>query len=178
MVLSAATIRACPGDEQLFDALCAELGQRLPSELRRDLNRFVELLPTLPPGLRAMAATFQLDVSVTLDDLGWHFANWHHQPYAKETLRGLRVLEAHEAAEIFSAAYALALPYWNTIGRLIRRDFQNFVSWYSDSDLEKALDPLNMRIWKLRETLPNYGLMRYWLTYARKYPYNLAHVVQ
>jgi anaerobic glycerol-3-phosphate dehydrogenase len=58
MVLSAATIGACACDEELFDALCGELEQRMPSKLHQDLDCFVELLPTLPPGLRAMAATF------------------------------------------------------------------------------------------------------------------------
>jgi len=32
-----------------------------------------QILTTLPPGLRAMAATHWLDVSLTLDSITWHF---------------------------------------------------------------------------------------------------------
>ena len=42
-----------------------------------DCDEFVAHLSDLSPGLRAMAATQKLDVSMVCDDLGWHFANWH-----------------------------------------------------------------------------------------------------
>ena len=58
-----------------------------------------------------MAAMYQLDVSLALDDLGWHFANWHHQAYSEETIWALQELETAEAAEIFAAAYVAAQPY-------------------------------------------------------------------
>ena len=41
----------------------------------------------LPPGLRAMAATHHLDVSLTLDDIGWHFLNFGHPSHVEETER-------------------------------------------------------------------------------------------
>jgi hypothetical protein len=72
------------------------------------MERFLQKTRTIPVGLRAMAATFELDVSMTLDDLGWHFGNWAHRGYCDETLRGLRELEAPEYAEMFSKAYELA----------------------------------------------------------------------
>ena len=49
-----------------------------------------------------MAATFELDVSMALDDLGWHFGNWTHRGYCDETLHGLRELEAGEYTEMFA----------------------------------------------------------------------------
>jgi hypothetical protein len=174
MALTEERIRACASDEELFQALSAELHRRLPDGEGDDLDRFVERLRGLPKGLRAMAAIYQLDVSMALDDLGWHFANWHHRPYCVETLRGLRELEAHEAAEIFSRAYDLAQPYWDTIGELLAQDFQQFVDWYDESALELALDPLNRRMWDLCG--PDYGLMAYWLPYARKYPEKVVSV--
>src|SRR5262245_29999541 len=168
MALTEEQIRDCASDEELFQALSAELHRRLPDEESDDLDLFVERLRALPKGLRAMAAIYQLDVSMALDDLGWHFANWHHRPYCDETLRGLRELEAHEPAEIFSSAYELVQPYWSTIGELLTQGFDKFVDWYPDSELETALDPLNRRMWDL--CAPPYGLMAHWLTYARKYP--------
>jgi hypothetical protein len=44
----------------------------------------------LPPGLRAMTAIYQLDVSMALDDLGWHFGNWPDRALREETLQGLK----------------------------------------------------------------------------------------
>ena len=166
MALTEEHMRACKSDDELFRALSDELKRRLPPE--EDLDALVARLRGLPKGLRAMAAIYQLDVSMALDDLGWHFANWHHRPYHAETLRGLKELEAHGAAEIFSSAYALAQPYWDTIGELLAQDFDRFVEWYRGSGLETALDPLNERMWDLCK--PKYGLMDYWLSYARKYP--------
>jgi len=84
-----------------------------------------------------MASTYQLDVSLALDDLGWHFANWHHHGYALETSRGPRELGADSLAASFDAAHALASQYWAQLAA------PGFVEWYHDSDLEKALEPLN-----------------------------------
>jgi len=154
----------------LIRALSEELQRLLPSELERQVDAFVERIQALPPGLRAMASIYQLDVSITLDDLGWHFANWHHRAYCNETLRGLALLEAQEAADIFSQAYALATTHWETIGRLVSEDFRLFTTWYPRSELARALAPLNERIWTLRRSFPDYGLMTFWLTFARKYP--------
>jgi len=72
--LSAADLRAAADDEALEALLLAELARRLPERLRAD-DACVAQLCRLPPGLRAVAATHPLDVSVHLDDLGWHFAN-------------------------------------------------------------------------------------------------------
>src|ERR1700756_281944 len=99
MVLTINGIRASRSDKQLFDKLTAELTRRLPIELHDDLSRFVQEIQSLAPGLRAMAATFKLDVSMALDDLGWHFANFHHREYCNETSRGLWELEAEEVAQ-------------------------------------------------------------------------------
>jgi hypothetical protein len=51
-----------------------------------------------------MAATFELDVSMALDDLGWHFVNWTHRGFCDATLWGLRELEAGEYADMFVKA--------------------------------------------------------------------------
>src|SRR5262245_11099935 len=77
-------------DDTVFGLLSSALNERIPSSLLVDLDAFVAQLQKLPPGLRAMAATHQLDVSMSLDDLGWHFANWHDHGLAEETTLGLR----------------------------------------------------------------------------------------
>jgi hypothetical protein len=121
-----------------------------------------------------MAATFQFDVSMCLDDLGWHFANWHHHPFCRETSEGLRLLGATEAAELFDRAYQVVLPHWDSISGMLSRDFKEFVQWYDRSDLEKSLTPLNERLWDIRKASRGFGLMRFWLDYARAFPDRVA----
>ncbi len=110
-----------------------------------------------------MAATHQLSVSMALDSLEWHFGNWHSKRLAIETESGLRELGAIETANLFGIAYRLALPFWKQLGR------SNWYGWVGDSELEKVMDPLNTKMWKL-EKARKYGLMNYWLDYARERP--------
>lgn len=178
MALTEAQISECTGDEALFELLSAELQRRLPYGEGSDLDEFLEDLGAMPIGLRAMAAIYQLDVSICLDDLAWHFANWHHRAYCEETLWALRELEAFEAAEIFAEAYALVQPWWDKIGELVAEDFDRFVKWYPDSDLEKAMDPLTRRMWDLCGSGEGHrnGLLNSWAPYARKYPHKVVPV--
>jgi len=103
-----------PDDDALFELLSAELNARL-KEVSRDMDALHAELLRLPRGLRAMGATHPLDVSMALDDLGWHFGNWPSQAIARETLSGLRELGATEAAEIFEAALGHAVQHWNFV---------------------------------------------------------------
>jgi hypothetical protein len=105
--------------------LSEELQTRLPDGQDRDLDLFLKRIRLLPVGLRAMAATYEFDVSLTLDDLGWHFCNWCHRPYCEETLWALRELEAFEYAEAFAQAYEMAQPYWCQIAECGGKTFQN-----------------------------------------------------
>jgi hypothetical protein len=169
MALTETFIRDCADDDALFRALADELSRRVPRELEWDTEGHLARMRALPPGLRAMIAIYQLDVSMTLDDLGWHFGNWPDRALRAETLQGLKELEAHEAAEIFAAACALAEPYWDTIVELRKGSFDEFADWYRNSDLDKALQPLNDRMWAFCGRTKS-GLLTYWVAYARKYP--------
>ena len=60
-------------DEELLKLLQKELESRISAA--RTEPEFLAQIRELPIGLRAMAATYELDVSLTLDDLGWHFGN-------------------------------------------------------------------------------------------------------
>lgn len=72
-------------DEAVFESLRKELERRMP--MNRGSPEFLVELRRLPHGLRAMAATYELDVSLTMDDLGWHFGNWHSTELAEEAGR-------------------------------------------------------------------------------------------
>src|SRR5262245_12720462 len=122
-------------DDELFALLGKELETRIGR--RTNAGQFAAKIRDLPIGLRAMAATYDLDVSLTLDDLGWHFGNWHDAGLAEETSRGLEELEATELAKIFNEAFRTAIRHWNDLGA------RNWTEWYHGSPLEKAMTPLN-----------------------------------
>jgi hypothetical protein len=151
---------ASGSNDQVFELLGEQLEKRLPN---RTDPEFVDELRALPVGLRAMAATYELDVSLTMDDLGWHFGNWHDLDLAEETARGLEELRATELAGLFRQALAHAKDYWSELGS------ETWSDWYHGSRLEEAVMPLNERAWALLEDRWN-GIFSYWVEYARQHP--------
>lgn len=162
-------IRQTTSDKALLDALFAELSREVSASLHDDLDEFVSAIQDLPPGLRAMAATFQLDVSMARDDLGWHFANWHHRAYGAETSMALRELEATELSDLFDRAFSIVGHQWEVMTERLVEGSDSFAEWYGTSELEATLMPLNRRWWEICNS-DNDGLFRYRPTYARKYP--------
>src|SRR3954465_13728931 len=93
------------GDGALMDLLLVELKHTFPPSVRNDPIVFLSRFQSAGKGMQAMALTYDLDVSLTLDDLAWHFVN-HHDSWdlAGETMKGLYELEANELAAIFGEA--------------------------------------------------------------------------
>jgi|GEM_PF-893991 len=153
-------------NEELFIRLGEELTRLIGPGESDDLDVFVNKIDQLPVGLKAMASTYQLDVSMTLDDLGWHFANWHHEEYAKRTLFGLRELGAIEEAELFEKAFQIAQNNWDFFAR------DDFTSAYHNSTLERSFDPLNDQFWRLIKIRGEEGIsiLDRWPIYARENP--------
>jgi hypothetical protein len=71
---------------------------------------FAANIARLPPGLRAMAATHWLDISLTLDSITWHFGNFGEPGLVAQTEAGLHELGLHELAECFVEAKNLMTP--------------------------------------------------------------------
>jgi hypothetical protein len=171
MALTANQIRNAHSDADLLRLLQSELNLVFPTESRRDVPVFLSKLQTAPRGLRAMAATFELDVSMALDDLAWHFVNYHSLDWYEETRLGLRELEAVEAAELFEKAFAVIEPHGIGLGSVAQgEDFSAIHAWLDATGIQKLIDPLDKHMWKLLGQWPKEGLMHYWVTYARKYP--------
>ena len=147
-------------DEELLQHLTAELGRLHPFD--HSSQEFILGLRTLPRGFRAMAATYELDVSLTLDDLGWHFGNWHDLGLAAETLNGLKELGADELAMTFGQALEIAQLYWDHLQR------DDWTSWYPESRLARSMEPLNQQAWKILEGKKQ-GIFVSWVSYARKH---------
>ena len=110
-----------------------------------------------------MAATYELDVSLALDDLGWHFGNWHSVEFANATADGLEVLNSTELAQLFREAFRIALNYWEELGK------EDWGEWYHGSQFEKLTEPLTDRAWEILNPM-KMGLLDYWIKYAREYP--------
>ena len=177
MTLHVDVLSATESDSELLQLVFAELSVRLPAEMHDDLDRFVVALDSLPRGLRAMAATYQLDVSLTLDDLGWHFANWPHLGYRAETQRALHELGTGELATLFDAACRIADRSWNELVARAAAGPEEFIAWYDASSLKLELAPLHERMLDLLDLSDEDGepgLFRHWLLYARRHPERLC----
>ena len=171
MALTVAQIQSAKSDDELLDLLMTELNLLFPKELRRDQIVFLSKLQAAPPGMRAMATTFNLDVSMSLDDLAWRFVNHHDLDLYEETLHGLRELGAAEAAEIFAEAYSIIEPFWNQLEEVASgNNFENVHGWLDENGIQKRIDPLNQRMWDLLNQWRDHGIMHFWIDYARKHP--------
>jgi hypothetical protein len=148
-------------DDELRSLLGKELKERISAE--RGSLEFLVQLRSLPVGLRAMAATYELDVSFALDDLGWHFGNWHSAELSEETAQGLDELGAGNLAALFRQAFQLAQGYWSELGA------EEWMSWYHGSAFERAVGPLDKQS---RSILDDKGgsIFKYWVDYARRHP--------
>jgi len=176
MSLTVTSIVMSGSDDDLLRQLSHELQRLLPREVQDDYELLVPAMRRLPRGLRAMASTHRLDVSMAVDDLGWHFFNFHHCGLCDEIQWGLRELEAIEAAQVFESARALVQPHWDEIGRMKANGPKVFANWYPKSGVEKLLTPLNHRLWDVCNQSTDHGLMQYWLNYARKYPARVLEI--
>ena len=152
-------------DDELFSLLGKELESRITAD--RTSPEFLAQIRTLPVGLRAMAATYEFDVSLALDDVGWHFGNWHSRELAEETAAGLEELGATELARVFREGYRTAQDYWTELGS------EDWMDWYHGSEFEKAVDPLSREPWAILKD-KNSGIFDYWVAYARRFPYRVG----
>ncbi len=169
MPLTLAEIQNAKDDAALFQKLSAALGEIFPPELQDDRDRFYAALLVAPQGLRAKAGIYDLDVSMTMDDLAWHFGNHNDDRFLAETIASLKELGADEAANLFIAAWEIVEPFLAEI-REKDRDPGDFTDYLQNSGIQSKIDPLNEDMWAICKACGDLGLMQYWLTYARKYP--------
>jgi len=169
MSLTVEQIREAEDNEEVIELLTDELQRLIPDAVQEDRDRFHKTLATLPRGLRAMAGMHFFDVSMSLDDLGWHFANQNEDRDLQETLNGLRELEITEVADLFEKAVAVMEPYLDTLRRG-EVSGEEFYDWLRLIGAEEKIEPMNEIIWAYREKCGELGLLETWATYAKKYP--------
>jgi hypothetical protein len=168
MSLSLSDINATD-DEVLFQRLAFALDGLFPPELRDNPDQFYAAVLDAPRGLRAMAGIYDLDVSITLDDLAWHFLKHNDERFLEETLWSLKELEANEAADLFQSALEIARPFLPSI-RAIDWQQENPREFLVRTGIQSQVDPLSDRMLEIWRASKFRGLFQYWLCYARKYP--------
>lgn len=94
-------------DEGLLNEIFSALTRSVNSLANpySDDGSYAAAIAHLPVGLRSIAATHHLDVSLTLDDIGWHFLNFGEPSFVRETESGLRELGLQDMADWFAEAY-------------------------------------------------------------------------
>ncbi|HEX8812950.1 MAG TPA: hypothetical protein VF742_13245 [Terracidiphilus sp.] len=169
MALTVEAIETAENNDALFDLLSAELQRLLPKEVRDDLDLYHEKLASMPRGLRAMAGMHFFDVSMSMDDLAWHFGNQNDERDLQETLNGLRELELTEIAAYFEKMWDYMKPHMMALqtGDIGGKDFHD---WLEEIGAQQVADPMDDIIWAYCEKAGKYGLLESWAPYARKYP--------
>jgi hypothetical protein len=97
-------------DDGLMDAIFATLTKRAIGDPYGEDGSYAAALESLPSGLRAMAATHWLDISLTLDSITWHFGNFGEARLVAQTEAGLHELGLDDLAGCFREAKELMLP--------------------------------------------------------------------
>jgi hypothetical protein len=110
-----------------------------------------------------MAATQHLDLSLTLDGIGWHFLNFGHPSHVQETELGLRELGLPEVADMFHEAYQLVRPHLVEI----RRPGGDFYGVMARAGHMNRLDELTDQA---LTALGEKHIYRRWAVYAREHP--------
>ena len=157
-------------DAELQKELFSLLTSRVLGNPYGSDGSFAKNLEALPPGLKAMAATHWLDISLTLDSMTWHFGNFGEPGLVAATEAGLVELELHELASCFREAKELMVPLLSQ-----RTDTDGD----SDEILERSgLDwrakGINDRAWDLNDLGPKKSLIYdTWVRYARLHPENV-----
>lgn len=128
---------------------------------------FAESIASLPPGLRAMAATHWLDISLTLDSLTWHFGNFGEPHLVAETEAGLHELGLHELALCFAEAKELMVPL---LAKRTEADGDPY-EILERAGLTTRADELDRRAWALDDLGRDKSLIyEAWIRYARQHP--------
>ena len=65
-----------------------------------------------------MASTHKLDISLTLDHIGWHVLNWPGVKHAEETFKGLNELGLSELPDLFRQTESIMRRYLSAINTM------------------------------------------------------------
>jgi hypothetical protein len=166
------------GQEQRYPMLALddeELLKEIFSLLSKSVNpiadpysedgSYVAAIAGLPTGLRAMAATHHLDISLTMDDIGWHFFNFGEPGLVRETETGLRELGLGDIADYFSEAHAIVTPLKAEITKT-----DDYFECLESRGLMARIDELTDKASDKQPALSGSPIYAAWIKYARAHP--------
>ena len=157
-------------DDGVMEELFTTLKVRVSGDPYSDDGSFAANLMHLPPGLRAMAATHWLDISLTLDSITWHFGNFGESGLVAQTEEGLTELGLNELASCFREAKELMVPLLATRKEEDGDPYEILES----KGLREEGDKIDDRAWhlaSLHEQNPRRSaIYAAWVRYAREHP--------
>jgi hypothetical protein len=143
------------------------LASRAPGDPYSKDGSFSAGISRLPPGLRAMAATHWLDISLTLDSITWHFGNFGEPGLVAQTEAGLRELGLEELAECFVEAKNLMTPL---LSRRTDTDGDAY-EILERAGLKERADEIDRRAWAVENIGPGESVIyNAWIRYTRQNP--------
>lgn len=153
-------------DEGLQEELESILKARVTGDPYAEDGSFARSLTDLPPGLRAMAATHWLDVSLTMDSITWHFGNFGEPGLVAATGAGLIELGLDDLAACFREAKELMSPLIPEL-----TDPNDFEDLLKRKGVDKRAEELDERAWALQGTRSGTSaIYEAWIRYTRRHP--------
>ena len=155
-------------DEELLQEIQKTLEARAEGDPYGDDGSFAANLKSLPIGLRSMAATHWLDVSLSLDSITWHFGNFGEPGLVAQTEAGLRELGLNGLAEVFCEARDLVVPLISQLPDDAQIDLYEFLE---EKGFKERGDELDKRAWEFDD--PSHkknGIYDAWVRYTREHP--------
>lgn len=154
-------------DAGLMKELEQLLTSRAVGDPYSDDGTFAANIARLRPGLRAMAATHWLDISLTLDSITWHFGNFGEPGLVAQTESGLRELGLHELAECFAEAKNLVTPL---LAQRTEADGDPY-EILERAGLRERADEIDRRADTLADLGPGESVIYdAWIRYTRQHP--------
>lgn len=149
------------------EAIETLLTSRVAANPYGDDSTFAAAIAPLPRGLRAMAATHWLDISLTLDSITWHFGNFGEPGLVAATEAGLIELGLHDLARCFADARDLMVPL---LSQRTEADGDPY-EMLEHSGLRECAEEIDKRAWELDNGKPGESVIYdAWIRYARAYP--------
>jgi hypothetical protein len=158
------------GDEELLKEIFSVLGKSVNSaaDPYSDDGSYAAAIASLPMGLRAMAATHHLDISLTMDDIGWHFLNFGEPGLVRETEAGLRELGLGDIADYFVEAHAIVSPLKPEI-----KEADDYYECLESRGLMAKIDELTDKASARQPILDGSPIYAAWIKYTRLHPENV-----
>jgi hypothetical protein len=161
-------------DEELLKEIFSALSKSVSSvaDPYSEDGSYAAAIGSLPVGLRAMAATHHLDISLTVDDIGWHFLNFGEPGLVRETEAGLHELGLDEIADYFVEAHGIVTPIMPEV-----KEAADYYECLESRGLMERINELTDKASAIQPTLSGSPIYAAWTKYARAHPEKVCALV-